>query len=257
MKNQKETKIENQEIIENQENQKNIIDYFNNKKESGELFKLKISQDNYEKLKNTSDFKEYSKSIFVNKANKRIYKFFWSNFFIEWILFLFWIATIFTAIDSFSNKDLLSTKGVVFIAASAFYILYSGLTQLFMFNLYNSWQVDSSTNNRSGIKKNWNCKFFVEEYLKSSFEFVNNVNISEERKKEWEKNFSASQYNIQKKGKDLENNKPSFLIKKMTKENYITKSKIFSLLITDCFWVFTGFAIISAIVSVIIVSTVL
>lgn len=250
MKNQKERKIENQE------SQKNIIDYFNNKKGSGELFKLKISQDNYEKLKNTSDFKEYSKSIFVNKANKRIYKFFWSNFFIEWILFLFWIATIFTAIDSFSNKDLLSTKGIVFIAASAFYILYSGLTQLFMFNLYNSWQVDSSTNN-TGIKKNWNCKFFVEEYLKSSFEFVNNVKISEERKQEWEKNFSASQYNIQKKGKDLENNKPSFLIKKMTKENYIRKSKIFSLLITDCFWIFTGFAIISTIVSVIIVSTVL
>ncbi|WPL41210.1 hypothetical protein [Malacoplasma iowae] len=41
------------------------------------------------------------------------------------------------------------------------------------------------------------------------------------------------------------------------KENYIRKSKIFSLLITDCFWVFTGFAIISIIILVIIVTTIL
>ncbi|EGZ30883.1 hypothetical protein GUU_04811, partial [Malacoplasma iowae 695] len=41
------------------------------------------------------------------------------------------------------------------------------------------------------------------------------------------------------------------------KENYIRKSKIFSLLVTDCFWVFSGFSIISIIVLVIIVTTIL
>lgn len=159
------------------------------------------------------NFKNYCSFVYNNKNNFNTYKKIVVTEILKLIATCIYVISLLIGIPGFLEKNLLSPFGIVYLVGFIIFILVGGISEIIYHKNY------SYDNSYSKSKH----EYFMSEYLKCKYEFINLLSLSEERINQIKHYLNDYYYHFSDK-KKVEFNNTNKINNSYTTTNYIEKA---------------------------------